>query len=154
MRKSELKPGMVVKYRDGELRVLDNDENLSKFYKEKGRLVKYGKLTNYTEDLKNPTCKDVDIVAVYQDLRIYYDNKMDPIWEEDLMQHLQMDDLVWIKANKSDDWALRFLYKYNKDVKIAEVFNNGYNSKSQLNFEKPITTCFKYCRPYTPGEVI
>lgn len=149
MKKSDLKPGMVVKYRSGDLRVIDDCGWLNYYDASKGRMEKYNHLENYLEDLNSKNSIE-DIVAVYKDLRILFDKDVEPLWEEDLLTNLNQDDLVWVRFS-DNKWYLRFLKKYNEEEQLVHVYTEGNSSKGTAGY---VTVERKDCKIYKPGEVL
>lgn len=66
MKKSDLKDGMVVQYRDGTLRIVDGEDLLDPYTNDKRN-----RLHSYEDDLKNIIHECNDIVTVYE-----------KVWEE------------------------------------------------------------------------
>ena len=98
MKKNELKSGMVVEYRDGDKRlVIDND-----LIGDDGHLT----LTNYNDYLKNGLFSDLDIIKVYKYKSpcpfnaLLENNNLDIIWEREEIK-LTDRDIEILKSLKA-----------------------------------------------------
>lgn len=129
MKKSDLKSGMVVEYRDGIRRLVVNDDLIG----DDGHLS----LSNYNDDLKHDEYSDLDIMKVYRYKRVrsfsylLKDDNLELISERkeyeltsheiDVLKALQTLGFNWIARDRNNN-----LYAYNdKPHKFDYQWNTG-----------------------------
>ena len=128
MKKNELKSGMVVEYRDGDKRlVIDND-----LIGDDGHLT----LTNYNDYLKNGLFSDLDIIKVYKYKSpcpfnaLLENNNLDLIWERkeseltdkeiEILNALKVLGYVWLARDRNSE-----LYAFfNEPTKSYSVWDD------------------------------
>lgn len=105
--KADLKPGMVVEYRDGRRRLLISINDILYLYNENG--LYSNSLNMFKDDLKYCYNKDIDIVKVYKILKIIdlpnilNNDDITLIWERDEIQEFTMQEIadkIGIPLNK------------------------------------------------------
>lgn len=139
MKKSDLRSGMIVEYRDGIKRLVVNDDLIG----DDGHLS----LSNYNDDLKHDEYSDLDIIKVYRYKRVrsfsylLKDDNLELISERKeqkiqltkeqikILKALKTLGFNWIARDKDDD-----LYAYNtKPKKLIYSWSIG-SSATLLDF--------------------
>src|SRR5690606_23857980 len=110
MKKSDLKSGMIVEYRDGIKRLVVNNDLIGDGYLS---------LSYYNDDLKHDEYSDLDIIKVYRYKRVrsfsylLKDNNLELIWERkeyeltsheiEILKALQTLGYKWLARDKDDE---------------------------------------------------
>lgn len=128
MNKLSLKPGMVVETRDGALSIFVGDclYNI-RDYRE------YLFLVDYTDNLYHEGVNIFDIMKVYKDSEIIYNQDIKPIWvrDETDWSKVPVDTLVEVSIHSDlSDTSLRYFAKYDEETEQIICFNDGKTSKT------------------------
>lgn len=151
MKKQDLKHGMVVKLRNGDYNIVCNndlDEGSLKYFNTTTMATKMEcRLCMFDNNMKHENSEIWDIIEVYSDMKVLFDDCIKPIWEgnDKFTQNVKKGDLVWVSDCEGNDkeWILREFdkivnsndcYKY----RVKHIFE-GCESESSWGY--------KYCRP-------
>lgn len=131
MKKSDLKNGMVVEYRDGKKRIIDNNgELLDKI------LIPCASISGYKDDLSHTVHRAMDIAKIYDNVSAMTKNDIKPIWKRVIWEKVEVDSLVLVSNNTTCPILLhekRHFAKYD-DNKIY-TYPNGKTSWSTEDCE-------------------
>ena len=132
MNKLSLKPGMVVETRDGSLSIFVGDclYNIRDY---RGYLL----LSDYNDRLyynySSGHTNIFDIMKVYKDSEIIYNQDIKPIWvrDETDWSKVPVDTLVEVSIHSDlSDTSLRYFAKYDEETEQIICFNDGKTSKT------------------------
>lgn len=132
MNKLSLKPGMVVETRDGVLRIFIGD-SLYDIRDYRGYLI----LSDYNDRLyynySSGYTNIFDIMKVYKDSEIIYNQDIKPIWvrDETDWSKVPVDTLVEVSIHSDlRNASLRYFAKYDEETNQIICFNDGKTSKT------------------------
>lgn len=129
MKKSDLRNGMVVEYRDGTKRLFLDGDLLNE------TLDVTHIISAYNDDLTAKYINNLDIMKVYSTFTAEYG----PIWErkdEIDWSQVKIDTPIWCKDEEEDEWIPRHFAKYQRGK--VYCFTGGTTSHTQF---KPHTIC-------------
>lgn len=143
--KKDLKPGMVVEYKDGKRRVVLNDKILGK--------EGFNCLDSYTEELKNEWA-NLDIEKVYESKanlidNIFKDKYLELIWEREEVQFMtatqmavKLEELTGkrteVKHSREEMYGALMLHCGNTSCSGCIFNGDCFNSRSTIEELKPL----------------
>lgn len=122
MKLKDLRIGNVVILRNGDMQVLrkERDDTSPKWYTFDKEFCKFSFECSlkgvYGDNLKHCAEDGYDIVTVYEDMNIYFDENTSPIWVRTKADEFTKGDIVWSKVN--DGYILRSYCSYDEETRI------------------------------------
>lgn len=113
MKKSDLKTGMIVETREGELHIVVNDRILGKNH--------WNKLSNYNENLKSNRFNVLDIIKVYNINKKII--KLDDIFKN--------PELIWERK----EWIEVDFFRAMEELKKGNIAISNYNDEEEYEYK-------------------
>lgn len=135
MKLSDLKIGNVVILRNGEMFTIKEDLKMGLachwFNKNSVSFLYECCCECFDDNLKHYRNSGFDVIEVYEDITIYFDKLVKPIWVRDDLE-INQGDLVWVKDYCDKIWTLQIFsrivpsdeYKYKvRNIRTDDTFS-------------------------------
>lgn len=138
---SDLNVGNVIELRNGDRLVFKGKSEVNSFYRFNKGIAEftYGStIQNFNDKLKHLNNENYDIMKIYKDMAIYFDEDIKPIWKRSMIEDVTKGELVWCKT-ANNEYVLKSFVEYDYDdnnfiVEKIKLSEDGKRKSSGITY--------------------